>query len=298
MTRELVLVHGRSQQLKDPIALKAAWLRALRVGLAKNDLELPVPEESVRFPYYGDTLVELINGKTPEDAAEIIVRGDEDDSGYLGFLGAVLDEVQADRRISDDDLVHEAGPEVVERGVLNWGWVQAVLTVIDREVAGGSGLALALTTNDVYQYLVARSVKDEIDEGVAQAFTPGVETVVVAHSLGTVVAYNVLRTFGRTEDWVVPQLVTVGSPLGVTRIRQEILPPRWPSCVGAWFNAMDDRDVVALYPLTPDHFDVGAGHGIANKVDVDNHTDNRHGITGYLDDADTAKVIYDALTAV
>jgi hypothetical protein len=297
MTRELVLVHGRSQELKDPVALKAEWLDALRAGLAKNGLELPVPETSVHFPYYGDTLIQLIAGKTPEEAAKIIVKGDAGDAGYLDFVGAVLDEVQADRGVTDDDVIAAVGPDVVEKGVLNWPWVRSVLTVLDGRVPGTSGLVLALATNDVYEYLVARSIRDEIDEGVSAAFTPGVETVVVAHSLGTVVAYNVLRQIGAREGWVVPQLVTVGSPLGITRIRQEIVPPRWPSCVGAWFNAMDDRDVVALYPLTPEHFDVGAGHEIVNRTGVDNHTENRHGISGYLDDAATAKVIHDALTA-
>jgi hypothetical protein len=61
--RELVLVHGRSQQHKDPVNLKKAWLDALAEGLAKIGLTLPVAEESVRFPYYGDTLIGLMEGR-------------------------------------------------------------------------------------------------------------------------------------------------------------------------------------------------------------------------------------------
>ena len=34
---------------------------------------------------------------------------------------------------------------------------------------------------------------------------------------------------------------------------------------------------------------------ITNKTNVNNHTDNRHGIVGYLDDPDVAKKIYQAL---
>jgi hypothetical protein len=97
---------------------------------------------------------------------------------------------------------------------------------------------------------------------------------------------------------VVPQYVTLGSPLAVTRIRQAILPPRWPACVGAWYNARDERDVVALYPLSAEHFRVGDdAPGIVENSRVRNGTDNRHGISGYLSDADVAKVIHDALVA-
>jgi hypothetical protein len=66
--------------------------------------------------------------------------------------------------------------------------------------------------------------------------------------------------------------------------------------VSQWFNARDPRDVVALYPLTPDHFPVGdEAPGIVDKSDVDNETPNRHGISGYLSDRDVARVIHDAL---
>ena len=59
---------------------------------------------------------------------------------------------------------------------------------------------------------------------------------------------------------------------------------------------MDERDVVALYPLTPSHFPINPlAPSIENKQDVQNKTTNRHGMGGYLDDKDVAKRIYDAL---
>ena len=66
-----------------------------------------------------------------------------------------------------------------------------------------------------------------------------------------------------------------------------------PACAEKWFNAMDDRDVVALYPLDSEHFDVDPA--IENKTDVDNFTENRHSIDGYLSDPVVAKRIYEAL---
>ncbi len=106
-------------------------------------------------------------------------------------------------------------------------------------------------------------------------------------------AYNLLKREGETEGWTIPSYITLGSPLAVTEIKKSLRPIKHPPCVNKWFNAMDERDVVALYPLTRKHFDIDPE--IENNLDVDNHTSNRHGISGYLNDQQVAKRIYDAL---
>ena len=71
-----------------------------------------------------------------------------------------------------------------------------------------------------------------------------------------------------------------------------------PECIKGdapdrWYNVYDEADFVALNPLDKLHFD--NGFPIVNSTDVKNHTANRHGIAGYLDDANIAKVIYEAM---
>ena len=72
-------------------------------------------------------------------------------------------------------------------------------------------------------------------------------------------------------------------------------PIGFPRCAAAWFNAMDERDVVSLYPLDTRNFPLTPA--IDNKVNVHNKTSNAHGISGYLGDREVAKRIHDALTA-
>lgn len=295
MSRHLVLVHGRSQQDKNADDIKREWLDALEEGLAMSGLSLPVPESDVHFPYYGDTLIDFLEGRPPDEVAEIIIRG-ATDAELAVFVAEVMEEVRRECQITEVDIAAIGGEEVLERGPLNWQWVQTVMKAIDSKTEHGSGLSIFLATRDVYHYLVDKATKDKIDEGVAAAIPPGVETVVVGHSLGSVVAHSLLSTLGERLDLTVPQLVTVGSPLGIKRISGSIKPPRWPSRVGRWYNARDPHDVVALFPLTPDHFVVGDdAPGIVDKSDVDNTTSNRHGISGYLSDPDVARVIYDGL---
>lgn len=301
MTRQLVFVHGRAQENKDSIALKAEWLDALSEGLKKNGLRLPVAESDVRFPYYGDTLFDLVDRKAPDEAAKIVVRGTETDADEKRFARAILDQICEARGVTDANIAELAGDDVVDRGPLNWKWLQSILEGLDRHVPFASGASIALFTHDVYQYLKNSGIRETIHDGVRAAVTPGVETVVVAHSLGTVVAYNLLRQEGHLLEWNVPLFVTLGSPLAVAEIRKVLkglAPARCPQCVSKWFNAMDDRDVVALFPLEPRWFPLDpSAPAIENKRDVLNETENRHGIAGYLDDKEVAKRIYDALTA-
>ena len=298
MSRQLVLIHGRAQEHRDAAALKAEWLDALDAGLRKSGLTLPIAESDVRFPYCGDTLFDMAGGASAEDAADVIVRGAAGDAEEQRFVRAVILQVAAEAGVTDAEVAEAAGAEVVERGPANWAWVQAILRVIDRRLPGGSGGSIALVTRDVYRYLRSAAIREEIAAGVTQAITPGVETVVVAHSLGSVVAYDLLRREGALRGWKVPLLVTVGSPLAIEAIRRllrTLATVRTPECASAWLNARDPRDVVALYPLDPAHFPLAGGPAIENRSDVRNHTDNRHGISGYLDDPAVARRIHDAL---
>jgi pimeloyl-ACP methyl ester carboxylesterase len=118
-------------------------------------------------------------------------------------------------------------------------------------------------------------------------------TIVIGHSLGSVVTYNILRTDPRAL--AIPLYLTVGSPLGIRAIREELRPLRFPPHVRTWYNARDTRDTVALYPLDANNFPVSPA--VENYSAVRNDTDNRHGIAGYLDDSTVAARILAAIGA-
>ena len=291
--KELVFIHGRSQHKKDSIALKAQWIVAWKEGLDANGLPMPLAETDIHFPYYGQTLYDLVSGIPAAEAAEVIIRGTEGNVAEQAFVNAVLMETAEQLAIPPEEIADASGEPVVRRGVLNWKWVQGILRVIDRKVPGGSAAAIAVSTKDVYRYLYDPVVGGDIDEGVLKAIKPDVPTVVVAHSLGTVVGYRLLTAEGVKRKWRVPLFVTLGSPLGVTAIHEALMPVRHPECVDAWYNAMDTRDVVSLYPLNEARFKVDPA--IENNTSVRNETSNRHGISGYLSDKTVARRIYDAL---
>ena len=290
--RKLVLVHGRSQEGKDPEQLKWTWVQALKEGLAKSGLTLPVAYEDIAFPYYGDAIDKLIYGEQ-ESATDVITRGAPEDTEELRFKVEMLEAFREKLNITDEMVLEASEDPTIERGPLNWAWVQGIMSAFDRYAPHVSGTTANLVTHDVYLYLKRPGVRDEVDNIVRSTMPDGEEMVVVGHSLGSVVTYSVLK---RDEAKLkVPLHVTVGSPLGLRLIQDAFNPVKSPACVSAWFNAMDPRDFVALYPLEPPRFNVSPR--VENKTDVDNFTSNRHGIVGYLSDKDVAQKIHAALTA-
>ena len=292
MTR-LVFLHGRAQHDREPAKLKAEWVAGLRTGLAARGLDLPVSDDAIRFPYYGDTLRDLAAGS--RTCADVVVRGDEATGAEDDFLISVLDEIRACAGITDEQLDAAEHTFLRERGMVHQRWVRSVLAAVDAHVPYASGSSIALITRDVYRYLRNIGIRDRIEGGVRAALEAGVPTVLVGHSLGSVVGYNLLCREGEREGWQVPLFVTVGSPLAVGAIKRMIAPLRHPRCVGRWFNALDPRDLVALHPLDAMHFRVDPA--VLNKINVDNRTENRHSIGGYLADADVASAIYSSLTS-
>jgi hypothetical protein len=292
MNKQLVLVHGRSQEHRDPATLKREWLDALRAGLARSQLTLPIPEEDVHLPYHGDVLPGLWQGREGQ-IPDVIVNGPPASDAERDFALDVIRQIQVAAGVTDAQVRQAAGDATVQKGPTDWPWVYGVLLAIDRFLPAGGGAAIAALTNDVYHFLHDPGIRDRIEAGVRSAVRPGVPTVVVGHSLGSIVSYDLLRRDGQALGWQVPLFVTVGAPLAMNAIKQGLAPISFPGCVQQWFNALDRRDIVASHPLDGANFDVSPG--IENRTDVSNDTRDHHGISGYLSDQQVALHIYKAL---
>lgn len=287
--KRLLLVHGRDQQGKDPVKLKAEWLEALKRGATKAGVAFPQRVE-VAFPFYGDLLDSFARQYDVPLTSDIRARGPLNDE-MLAFQAEIAESIRQGAGVTDDQVQREYGNNPEPRGPLNWAWVQAILRAVDKNGGGMSQAALEAFTRDVFLYTRRAGVRAEVDRIVSKMLTDE-PTVVVGHSLGSVVAYSVLRNDPRRLQ--VALYVTVGCPLGVRAIRDQFRPLRYPENLGGWYNAFDKRDVVSLYPLDDDNFPVSPPP-IDNNGAVRNWTDNRHGIVGYLDDDAVARKIVGAL---
>ncbi|MEU6355209.1 alpha/beta hydrolase [Streptomyces sp. NPDC047072] len=131
------------------------------------------------------------------------------------------------------------------------GSVQAALRQLSRSkfFAGIATRALIFDLKQVHRYLTDPELRVAARSRLTELIGPDTR-VVVAHSLGTVVAYEALcaRPHG------VRALVTLGSPLGIRNLIFERLEPAPADGLGAWpgpddlvwTNVVDRGDVVAL----------------------------------------------------
>ncbi len=278
-------MHGRSQQGKDPDALKATWVEAFKKGAETAGMEIPNDLE-IAFPFYGDVLDSFAKQLDLPLTSDIRTRGEDAvNEDFLLFQAEIAEALRARRGITDDQINEEYGSNLKQKGPLNWEWVQAILRALDKHGGGINQIALELFTRDVFLYTRRSIVRETIDKIVADEITED-PTIILGHSLGSVVAYSVLRYDPRKLN--VPLYLTVGSPLGLRAIRDQFKPLKSP-VVGSWFNAYDKRDMVSLYPLDIDNFPVSPV--VENYAQVENNTGNRHGIVGYLDDPTVARRI-------
>lgn len=121
----------------------------------------------------------------------------------------------------------------------------------------------------------------------------GKRIMLVAHSMGTIISYDVLRELGREDAaFRVDHFVTLGSPLGMppvwAKARASGQDPRTPSAVARWTNYADRRDPVAVDPqLANDYAPNAAGVGVRDHFILNGYQglggdSNHHKIYGYL----------------
>lgn len=294
---KVIFVHGRDQQEQAPRQLRANWLTAWEKGLEKSNLSLP-PEDTIHTPYYADTLFELM--QTSGQAKKgLVTRGGSDginEAQEMEFKREFYKEMAMATTSTREERMDVENLDQRKRGILNTGIVQNFVGYLDEKGILGD-YPLEKATKDVFVYLTQNHIKEAVNSIVEDAFdeTP---CVVVGHSLGTIVSYLVLKN---NPNYNVKKYITIGSPLGMTSLAKHLEPALvMPECIKGdaadrWYNVYDERDFVALHPLDKLHFD--NGFDIVNSTHVENHTKNRHGIVGYLDDEVIAKAIYDAMLA-
>jgi hypothetical protein len=270
----IVFVHGRQQGGLDAGELKEGWVSSLTTALDKKGSKLPAGVD-IRFPYYGDELDRLVAESKLPLVSGITARGDSTDP-LLEFQAGLIDEMLQEAQVPDALVDAEYGDNPKQRGPLNWEWVQASLRALDKHTGLGEHVVEQFT-RDVYLYLNSDRVRQVINGIVGQEFA-GDNTIIVAHSLGTVVTYDLLRA--PSSAVTVPLLMTLGSPLGIRSIRNAFRPLKRPQKLGRWINCYDDRDYVALYPLDDTHFALNPA--IENYAGVKNNSPGRHSILDYL----------------
>lgn len=214
-------------------AIAQVWTEALAV------------QAEVEVAYYAD----LLRAKGKQGGAGEVDGLDEFE---LELVRAWLDELPV--------------PEGVAAGRATWPVRQALSWLSATRFPGRTGLEWFVATffREVATYLRDEAARLVVRDRVAETIAGYEPDVVIAHSLGSVVAYE---TLWACPELKVPLLVTLGSPLALPHAvfdRLEHGDAGRPPNVARWLNLADPGDVVAI-PVK------GVGRRFTG-VDLDEHT--------------------------
>jgi len=285
----ILCIHGRSQGGKSPQVLREVWIATLKAGFKSNSDTFP-DDVKIDFPFYGDKLDEFTAQAALPTPDDVIRKGPGSDRDFEQFMQDVLGDIKKMKGTSDDEILKFTGPETAQaRDIQNWAWVRGIARFIDDYFKDTSDFTIETFLKDVYLYVNSPKVTNSINQIVTSMMTDE-PTIIVGHSLGTVVGYKVIMN--NINKLKLVKYITVGSPLGIRAISSKLGIPENPAQLG-WYNAYDKSDIVALHPLDHDYFP--AKPSIVNYSGINNETANRHGIVGYLNNAAVAKEISTAI---
>ena len=145
----------------------------------------------------------------------------------------------------------------------------------------------------------------------------GKEIMLISHSMGTIIAYDVLRDIGQDDrEFELAHFVTIGSPLGLPHVKAKIIDERsyageekervrTPTVVTErWVNYADRKDPVALdVHLHDDYRANGRGVRVEDDLVANGYLSpsgepNHHKSYGYLRTPELSEHIRDFLQAV
>jgi pimeloyl-ACP methyl ester carboxylesterase len=251
----ILLVHGRGMTDRDTLAMRKLWFGALRSGLMATGGDSLVTERDVRVVWYADVLdpratagcdYEHGDLRAKRDAAE-----DPDLKSLVSMAGNLLDALT--NMIPDTDATSQLRALAADASFLS-----------DVRKRCASELRLA--------------------QAIDRARGEGRPIILVAHSLGSLVAYDYLST--RTDSVLVDRFVTIGSMLG-SPVRHLLIGGdstdtlSRPPSVKEWVNVRNEQDPFAV-PLS-------IGRDISTNPPSDEP--DAHEMVGYLRGAATGREV-------
>ena len=238
--------------------LAGKWQPALAAGYTAAGLDEPAP--GIVAAYYADLLATQ-------------AQGGLDDLGTLS---------PAEQRWAWAWMTGLGVPAETSQGYGTVALRQGLDWLARRRGPGAAVIARIMTAflREVFAYMTRPALRGRARARVIDALEVCRPRVVVAHSLGSVVAYEALHA---RPDLGVDLLVTVGSPLGLPEAVFDGLEPEprdgrgeRPPGVGRWVNIADPGDLVAVPARLGDRFPVDL-HEEAHIGRLDFHT-----MAGYL----------------
>jgi hypothetical protein len=257
----IILIHGMNQQNQTAESLRQRWLRIFKRGLhhCQQDAYYPYLKQHIRMPFYGD-LLSRHHLQNTLNASTLMPQH----WPHFPFVHTVPLQ-------PSPQAAHEHSPEICSNPQLN---VEDALNSnhkIKWMAALTRDLALrdfALIINhfpdlhasllhkflvETYLYLSNPHFIQAVHARIHQQLHTAKPQMIIAHSLGSVIAYNFMI---QHPELNIQRFITLGSPLAFRVIQSHLPQPiqRPPSLAGDWINFYSADDFLTAFPLSESPF--------------------------------------------
>lgn len=294
MNKHYIAIHGRSNKPPAHI-LEDSWLRAINDGRRHVDQAL-INKSQFSMAYYADVFYQQPLYFDPEPYLPKPSSSLEPSFPSLPFLPYLPDIPTNHSPIPlavDEDHLSEMMEQSKWR--LDNHFFEPLLSEfgVYRALNYLSKPLLRYWLTDVYRYFHDPAFALEIEKPLIRLLQDyrHHSITLISHSLGTVIAYNVLQKLAvqRTmQDITIDKWITLGSPLGFASVKAQLKRNLQgslavPENVSAWHNYSDKRDIVCIDgDLADDFARNNAGVSVQDFQVVNAYPGNPHKSYGYL----------------
>jgi hypothetical protein len=314
--KHIIIVHGRGPK-PSPRVLGGLLKRALITGLARVDRDAARAVEDAHvktsLAYYGDLCNDFLVKAEPSLGAQMVERRGrlyEKPDRDADDLERLLERLTS--RHTKEDYAR------LLKQQRNRRFLDDVMRVVS-PIASITGLgvyAISRLFPDLGAYLLTRRwgspIRSRLQERLRPALARGDDVTLLTHSMGSIVAYDVLWKLSRLSEYrqlhekKVSLWLTVGSPLGDSSIRgclydsNEGEDGRYPANVHHWVNVAAQDDFVAHDGTAADDFNDMMRYKLVQRVYdlpriqtfwVGEAGVNPHKVYGYLNHPAFARVL-------
>ncbi len=245
MSNVIIGIHGLANK-PSPAVLENGWRKAILEGLEVNAGVSP-SSLNFRSVYWADVMYRQYDKKP--DLYRKAKKGD-----LKRYKDGWLDALRAKASDLTDDVIDS---------MKNLFGIDALAeSVIKKKLKDLHKYYNDSAKREKLRNLLKAEIESNRDKRI----------MIIAHSMGSIIAYDVLRNMGRDDPTLsIEHLVTIGSPLGMPHVKYKIAREnslvRTPSIVKKWTNLADKRDPVAIDTHLSDDYEPN-GYDVEVKDDL------------------------------
>ncbi|MFH4157684.1 lipase family protein [Acinetobacter bereziniae] len=293
---KIIFIHGMNQQNYNADNLKQHWLDIFQQGINELKLAISTTELDISLPFYGDLITKhQLSNRFDLDAFlpkswvnfHLHKHSATAPSTVLNTAPTIpiLPYFMPEHELKLSKRLYLASQLFKDKALKEFSVILNNFPKLHESL-------IHKFLIETYLYLANPQFMDEVHQRISASLEADQSHVIVAHSLGTVIAYNLLQQL--SPQYKIQRFITLGSPLAFKVIQSKLTPPiQSPTCLnGDWHNFYSPDDFLTAFPLVNAPFDFQPA--ILN-TSISTFIHSPHQIAGYLQHPAVIKNIVEAL---